>query len=139
MNETVFREKSLQKVKSPDNLSEYIRVANPGIWVLLAAVLFFLLGLCCWGIFGSVRTIVYTDAHCEAGQFLCHLTDDEAAKIEPGMPVTLEGLTGTVDELRVVSGGKSTCTLTIDGSLPDGLYEAQILVESLRPVSLLLN
>ncbi|HAG12584.1 MAG TPA: NHLP bacteriocin system secretion protein, partial [Ruminococcus sp.] len=34
----VFRKKSLDRISSPEQLTDYLRVTNPGIWVVLAAV-----------------------------------------------------------------------------------------------------
>ena len=76
MSEPIFREQSLNKVKSPDNLNEYIRIANPGVWTLLAAVLFLLLGFCLWGIFGQLRTVVQVEAESRAGVITCRLTEE---------------------------------------------------------------
>lgn len=38
-NETsgLFTEKVAKKLRSPDDLDEYVRVTNPSIWVVLAA------------------------------------------------------------------------------------------------------
>lgn len=35
----------LGRVSSPDQLTGYLRVTNPGIWVLLAAIILFLAGV----------------------------------------------------------------------------------------------
>ena len=39
----LFREKNLNKISSPEQLDDYIRVAGPGAWLLLAGLL---LGFC---------------------------------------------------------------------------------------------
>ena len=49
MKESIYREKSLEKIKSPENLTDYIRVSNPGLWVLLAAILVLMIGAGIWG------------------------------------------------------------------------------------------
>lgn len=138
MKETLFREKSLKKVKSPDHLSEYIRVVNPGIWLLMLSVLILLLGLCCWGILGSVQTVVSTEVQAKNGEYICTLTQEEGAKVEPDMQVSVEGAQGIVTEVRSQSDG-CVCVLKLEQPIPDGFYEAQITVESLHPVSFLLN
>ena len=33
MNREIFREKSLERVESPEQLNDYIRVASPGVWL----------------------------------------------------------------------------------------------------------
>ena len=42
MNQPLFRKKSVDKVSSPEQLNEYIRVANPGVWMVLAAIVILL-------------------------------------------------------------------------------------------------
>ena len=138
MSEPIFRETSIEKVKSPDNLNEYIRIANPGVWTLLAAILFLLLGLCLWGVFGQLRTVVQVEAESSAGVISCRLTDADAAAIQPGMTVQIDGQKATVSEVTV-RGGSSTCTIAAPVPLPDGIYTAQIEVETIQPISFLLN
>lgn len=139
MNESVFREKSLEKVKSPDNLNEYIRVANPGVWVLLAAVIALLAGLCIWGVFGQLHTEIRTDVRVENGIVTCFLPEENAHSVRPGMPASVDGCSGTVTEVSVRSGAGSTCQLQLEETLPDGIYIARIEVENIHPASFLLN
>ena len=35
--ETIFRKETLDRISSPDPLTDYLRVASPGIWVVLAS------------------------------------------------------------------------------------------------------
>ena len=50
----IFREKSLERVSSPEALNDYIRVTTPSVWVVLAAVVVLLVGMLCWSVFGRV-------------------------------------------------------------------------------------
>lgn len=50
----IFREKSLERVSSPEALNDYIRVTTPSVWVVLAAAVVLLVGMLCWSIFGRV-------------------------------------------------------------------------------------
>ena len=139
MSETIFREKSLDKVKSPDNLNEYIRVSNPGVWMLLVAIIVLLVGFCIWGVFGQLQTVVSADAHCEDGSVTCFISEKDSTLVRPGMPVTIAGHTGTVAEIEIRSGEKSSCTVDMAEPLDDGIYQATIQIESLHPASFLLN
>lgn len=134
MNNSIFREKSIQKVQSPDNLNEYIRVSNPGIWILMVSIVFLLLGLCIWGCFGQLRTEVQGQAVCENGVVSCLLPDENSAEVQPGMTAELGGRTGTVTH---VSGNE--CTIKMEELLADGAYTAEIMVETIHPISFLLN
>ena len=46
--QTVFRKKTLDRIASPEQLTDYLRVTNPGIWVILVAVILLLAGVFAW-------------------------------------------------------------------------------------------
>ena len=50
--QTVFRKKTLDRISSPEQLTDYLRVTNPGIWVILAAVILLLAGVFAWSMVG---------------------------------------------------------------------------------------
>lgn len=46
MEKQIFRKKSVERVSSPEQLSDYIRVSNPSVWMTLAAIIVLLAGVC---------------------------------------------------------------------------------------------
>ncbi len=52
---SVFRQKSLDRVSSPEQLNDYIRVMTPSVWLVLIAIILLLAGMLAWGIFGTVE------------------------------------------------------------------------------------
>ena len=42
MAEPIFREKSLKRITSPEELGDYLRVTSPSVWMILAAVILLL-------------------------------------------------------------------------------------------------
>ena len=48
MNQQLFRKSSIDRVSSPEQLNDYIKVTNPGVWLVLAAVIVLLMGACVW-------------------------------------------------------------------------------------------
>ena len=50
---SIFTEKAQDKLRSPDDLDEYVRVTNPSIWVVLAACAVLLVSLFAWGLLGT--------------------------------------------------------------------------------------
>lgn len=52
MEKTIFREKNVNELNSPDELNEYLRVTSPSIWLVMAAVIVLLLGLIVWASVG---------------------------------------------------------------------------------------
>lgn len=157
MANTIFREKSLQRVSSPEELNEYIRVTNPGIWLTLAAVIILLTGFIVWGVVGSLETRVDAVAVSDAGTTACYVREDEISDVEAGDIVrvgdeeyTVEGISAeplAVDDsfpayaLRVggLSVGEWVYPVTISGVLPDGIHEASVVTDSVSPISFLFN
>ena len=52
MAKTIFRQKSMDRISSPEQLNDYIRVASPGVWMLLIACVVFLAGICAYVFLG---------------------------------------------------------------------------------------
>ena len=52
----LFRKKSVDKVTSPEQLNDYIRVTTPSVWLVLLALFLLLAGLLAWSVFGTVTT-----------------------------------------------------------------------------------
>ena len=51
----IFREKSMQRVSSPEQLNDYIRVTSPSVLLVLSAIILLLLGMLAWSVFGTVE------------------------------------------------------------------------------------
>ena len=45
MNNDLFRKTAIDRVTSPDQLNDYIKVVPPGVWLVLAAVVLALAGM----------------------------------------------------------------------------------------------
>ena len=45
MSQPIFRQKSMEKISSPEQMNDYIRVSNPSVWMILAAVIVLLAGV----------------------------------------------------------------------------------------------
>lgn len=53
--DSVFREKSMDKVSSPEALGDYIRVTKPSVWIILIALVLLLCGMLAWSVFGRIE------------------------------------------------------------------------------------
>lgn len=51
----IFREKSIERVSSPEALNDYIRVTSPSVWIVLLAIVLLLAGMLAWSIFGRIE------------------------------------------------------------------------------------
>lgn len=132
MSEEIFRKKSLNNIKSPEDLNDYVRVANPGVWLIIVAIVVLLAGACIWGVFGKIESTVPTHLIVENGKVVCCVTDKKIERIEPGMVVETskeDGVVASVDGNNV----------NVEISLPDGTYDAKIITESISPLSFVFN
>lgn len=157
MNQPLFRKSSMERVSSPEQLNDYIRVTSPGVWLALAAVVVLLAGACVWGVFGRLETRVSAPAVAQNGQVVCYVTEKDAASINEGMPVAVNGgeyavssvsaqpveVTADFDSYALYLGGFQkgdwVYAVTLDAPVSDGTYEAQIVVDSVSPLSFVLN
>lgn len=63
MKESFFRKASIDKISSPEQLNDYIKVSNPSVWVILGAMIILLSSVCIWGD-GSLNTVIYIKLRC---------------------------------------------------------------------------
>ena len=51
----IFREKSIERVSSPEQLDDYIKVTTQSVWLILSATIALLAGMIIWGVFGKIE------------------------------------------------------------------------------------
>ena len=54
---SIFRQKSIDRVSSPEQMNDYIRVTTPTVWLVLLALVILLLGMLAWSVFGTVQGV----------------------------------------------------------------------------------
>lgn len=158
MSKTIFRDKSMDKITSPEQMNDYIRVSNPSVWMILSAVIILLVGVCVWGVFGRMDTVIKTGGVCFDGQLTVYISESDFAKVDdktiisvggneysvtdrPEKPVrTDENTDPYLMHLVGVSEGDWVCSLEIDADgLPDGTYALSVVTERVRPLDFVLN
>ena len=81
---SIFNKRATEKLRSPDDLDKFVRVANPGVWLVLAACVALLIGLLSWGLFGTVSTSVSTQGVVVNNVPMCFLSGEKASKVNVG-------------------------------------------------------
>ena len=137
MDQQIFRKKSLERISSPEQLQDYMHVTSPGIWLVLTGVILVLAGLILCSAVGSLETVTTCVAEINGGQVTCVLSEEQAQRVEDGMSIRISGHTGVVDVVYRSDGDVPTAMCFMD--LPDGNYKAEIVLESISPISFLLN
>lgn len=139
MSEEIFRKKSIERIKSPEELDDYVRVSNPGVWLMLAAVSALLIGTCIWASLGTIDTVVKGEAVVLGGNVTCYIDEKDVNEVELGMPANVGDAKGIVKGIENFSDRADTCRVIIEADIPDGQYDAEIVTESIKPMSFIFN
>lgn len=159
MGNDIFREKSLNKIKSPENLNEYIKVASPGMWMIIIAILFVVIGGLAWCVFANITTskdiaLVIDDN----GSFL-YISEKNVSDIKEGMEVVINEksyiLKDSEGEIRKLEAQDDKDSIILhalnvdeDGwyslyelktDLSNGVYAGKIVLEKIKPIDFILD
>ena len=139
MAEEIFRKKSLDRIQSPEALNDYVRVCNPGVWLLLAALILLLVGAGVWSVFGHMDTTVPAEVVAEDGSAVCYIGSADAEGVQAGMPVHVDDAEGTLGQMLSLSDRADTERFAVSIALPDGVYAAEVVTDSRKPIKFVLN
>jgi len=158
MDKTIFRQKSMEKITSPEQMNDYIRVSNPSVWMILAAIIVLLAGVCVWGAYGHLDTVVQTGGVCAGGRLTVFVGEADYDKIKEDAVISVDGIEYAVAEaadapIRVddridpyvvhlagFSEGEWVYRVCADApDLVDGVYAASVIAERVRPLDFVLN
>lgn len=139
MQNSFFRKKAMDKISSPEQLTDYLKVTSPSIWLVLSVVVLIFVAFFAWASVGTLTTRVEASAV---------VTDDKADIVIIGnRDFPGEIRSGTVVEMA----GESYVISTVDSDeygrivahtktqLPDGTYDAKIIVEQIHPIQFLIE
>jgi len=154
---SLFRTKNIERMESPESMNDYLQVTSPGVWLVLIAIIIFLIGACIWGIFGHIDSTIKAAVVSVDGQTVClvpeialqSVIEDRTLKIDDAVyqlaPAKLnpEIISEDTNVYWILAGnlsiGDIVYNIPLTESLPDGVYSATIVTETISPFSLLLN
>ena len=151
----LFRERPLEELSTPDQLSGYLRVTGSGVWIALAGIVVLLAGLLVWSISARLAVTVQVPALVKGGELSCYVRAEDVDPSEEEITITIGDVVvqaatadarsmtmGAVDREGLYASGYVTpgsivevFTCAVD--LEDGLYNAAVTTDTVRPVSLL--
>ncbi|GHV91019.1 hypothetical protein AGMMS50268_15220 [Spirochaetia bacterium] len=100
MAESIFRRESLDHISSPEQLYDYIKVSNPGMWIVLAATLLLFIAGIFWAATAAIPTNLPVTALAAPGErYVCYLPPELGAGIKSGMSVQAGERQGRVVEV----------------------------------------
>ena len=137
MAKSVFRKKAMDRISSPEQLSEYLRVTTPGIWIVLASIVLLLTGILVWSAVGVLETTKEAKAVVSDGRASVAVISSDDEELKTGMTLRVASGEYIISELEEDDYGRTVAVTRV--SLPDGTYDAEIVVEEIHPISFLLG
>ena len=150
---SIFREKSIQRVTSPEQLNDYVRIVTPGVWFTVIAIVVFLAGLFVWATFGHIDSTVTTAGIVENGTITVYIGEDKIDKVDIGDNIKVNDKTFSVSEVERVpvsvgedfpeyalhvgslSVGQWVYPVRAKADLADGVYKTEVVIETINPIS----
>ena len=137
MEKKLFRQKSIDRVSSPEQLQDYMRVTNPGVWMVLAAVILLLAGILIASITGRIESTMPVTARIENGVATVEVRDAAAGTLKEGMTIRIRDREAKLSAVNWVTSDAAEATASVD--LPDGNYEAVVVTDVITPIRFLTN
>ncbi len=164
MDNQLFRQKSIERISSPEELHDYMRVTSPRLWMLLGAIVLLLVGFIVYASTATLENVMAIKVEVENyGGVEDDGTEWEWSSVSATLPLSMKDTVSAGMEVRI-GGEKGKITLlnqqiaTGDSGdeggnllfiyiemekknfqLPDGLYDADLVLESSTPFSFLWN
>ena len=155
MDSKLFREKSIEQITAPEQLKDIIKVVNPGIWMILGAIVILLAGFCVWIGFGeftayfdcrgfvqdNILTLYISgdDYSALADDYELQIDDEDVSFVQNDIerfssPSELSDYEQNItdfEENETVYALKGVC------SLKDGVYDVTVIINRVSAISLL--
>lgn len=157
MSDQIFRKKSMDRINSPEQLTQYIKVTNPAMWMLFVAVILLLAGVCVWGVVGRIDTKLTVCAISDGEQVVCYVSEENMEQVQSGMLVDIDGKEYSVTGISKtpvsigkdfneyamhvgnLKAGQWAYLVQTDAVLDIGVYTANIIVDRVAPISFIMN
>ena len=158
MSNTLFRQKSIDRISSPEELHDYMRVTSPRLWMILAAIVVLLTGFIVYASTANMENTVKIRVTIENYESKPDETDPDGERytlVSGTLPLSMKDVLRTGMVVRI---GQETGTISWIGNsaeedvinvmfqmnrqylpLPSGECDAELVLESTTPISFLWN
>jgi hypothetical protein len=133
--EGLYREKVLKKISTPEQLTDCLRVTNPSVWIILAAVVLLLAGLFVWASVATIETSMDAEIKFARNYGEMEFTSQNGSNVRAGQKVIVGSRTFTVSLVYKAENGHILAY--VEGEMPDGEYDARILIRAEHPIDFL--
>ena len=138
MEEHLFRQKSVERMTAPEQLSDHLKVISPRIWLILGVIIILIAALFVWASFTAVESYAEGDATVQEGWMTLVFDDPETAQyVDEGMVITVGTNETEIDMLGIDEDDRYVALAETD--LPDGVYKARVGYDTFQIISMLFN
>jgi hypothetical protein len=154
----LFREKNLERLESPEQLNDYLRVTSPGVWMILSAVVLLLIGVFIWGVFGRIEATTQAVVVTENGESTCIVPEQAIKGVLQYRTVKIDGvekelvpdvlapevIKESTNVYVMITGGLKVGDIVYPINLAeplgaDGITAGTLVTEELSPIELFFN
>ncbi|MDO5328777.1 MAG: hypothetical protein Q4E88_01580 [Coriobacteriia bacterium] len=157
MDKKTFRKEAIDSVSTPYDINDYIRIAQPSTWIILFAIILFLVGALCWGYFGRLYSYFTSPAVVEDNQITSVISDDYYNNVQIGTKIVVDDKQGEISEKSPIpeTATELLAKYNLNSSVidpndkyyivkghidtSDGSYQAQIVTKEHKPIEFLFN
>ncbi len=134
--QSLFRKSSMESISSPEQLTDYLRVTSPAVWIVMAAIILLLVGMLIWGSTAHIDSYAAGTAQVQDGRMIVVFDDSElAANVKAGMSVTVGETSSLIDSVGSTESG--ALFASAGTTLADGSYPARVIFRQTQVLSLL--
>lgn len=151
----IFRQKSLDKVQSVEDLDSYIKTTTPSLWLLLSAIIVLLVGVIVFSCVGTIKAS--TEIGCSINQKgTVYITEeaykkltDESYVLVSDNKCKITNITGPFladkeKDSYLLSSNKISLdqwfyVVEFDCLLNSGEYYGKLVFEEVKPISFIIN
>ena len=155
MKSEIFRQKSIDKMSSPEDLNDYVKVTSSGVWIVIVAIILLLIGAIVWGVTSTLSSGVSCAVIIENGTAKCYILEDLCENVKPGMVVKVQGqdyalgaknpepvgfnIMDNAYVLHVLDQDDESRVWTyeynMDMNLEDGMYKGNVALSRISPIT----
>ena len=134
-DEGLFRQKAIDKMSAPDELTDYLKVTNSGVWAILVAIVLLLVGILAWACVGTLPTKATAKAIVQDNTAAVLIAEPYVAS--EGMSVNISDQQSRIGHITTDEYGRTIGLC--DVNLPDGTYDGTVVVDETRAIDFLLK
>lgn len=134
--QSLFRKNTIERISSPEQLTDYLRVTTPTVWIVMAAIILLLAGMLVWGSYAYIESFAAGTAVVEDGSMAVYFDDAQLAQnVKAGMDVIVGDTSAPISSIGYTADGSVFASAST--TLADGSYPARVTFRKTQVLSLL--